>query len=99
MTGPLTQVLTAFEEGAASLADVAAATGLSADVVAASVGHLVRMGRLEARELSMGCPGGGCSTCASALFDRTPGCGASGPSSARRGPALVALSLRRPTGA
>jgi len=96
VSGPLTRVLDAFGAGAASLGEVESVTGLSPDVVAASVDHLVRMGRLEAARLSMGCPTGGCGTCASGAADGTAGCGAPAPSSGRRGPALVALTLRRP---
>jgi FeoC like transcriptional regulator len=95
VSGPLTLVLDAFGAGAASLGEVESATGLSRDVVAASVDHLVRMGRLEAAQLSMGCPTGGCGTCASGTADGAAGCGAPAPSGGRRGPALVALTLRR----
>ncbi|HOA89993.1 hypothetical protein [Propioniciclava tarda] len=96
MSGPLTRVLDAFEAGASSLAEVQASTGLSRDVVDASVDHLIRLGRLDARELAMGCPSGGCGGCASGTTEGTAGCGAPGPSSGRHGPALVALTLRRP---
>jgi len=96
VSGPLTRVLDAFGAGAASLAEVEAATGLSADVVSASVDHLVRLGRVDAELLSMGCPTGGCGTCASGTTEGAAGCGAPGPSLRRRGPALVALTLRRP---
>ena len=99
MKGPLTRVLDAFEAGAGTLGDIEDATGLTRDVVSASVDHLVRMGRLEARALSLGCPSGGCGTCASAAADGAAGCGASGPSAGRRGAALVALTLRRPQSA
>ncbi|MDO5534570.1 MAG: FeoC-like transcriptional regulator [Propionibacteriaceae bacterium] len=95
MSGPLSAVLGAFADGAHSLADVSARTGLPSDVVQASVDHLVRLGRLEARELAMGCPSSGCGSCASASADGGPGCGASGPDAGRRGPVLVALTLRR----
>lgn len=97
MSGPLTQVLDAFAAGAASLADISARTGLSADVVRASVVHLVRLGRLDAKELAAGCPASGCGSCASGMPDGSAGCGASGPSGARTGPVLVALALRTPT--
>lgn len=93
--GPLRAVLDAFEAGATSLAEVVEHTGLDAGVVNAAVDHLVRSGRLDAKELSMGCPGGGCGTCASGRSDGTAGCGAAGPSAQRRGPVLVALSLHR----
>lgn len=90
---PLRSVLDAFTSGARSRADLERVTGLRADVVDAALDHLVRMGRVEARELSTGCPTGGCGTCASGVDD-APGCGASGPSPQRRGPVLVQLSLR-----
>lgn len=95
MSGPLSDVLAAFEAGAPSLAEVARVTGLPRDVVTASVDHLVRLGRLDARELAVGCPGGGCGTCASGSPDGTPACGSAGPSVSRQGPVLVAISLRR----
>ena len=95
MSGPLSSVLAAFEAGASSLADIAARTGLTADVVQASVDHLLRLGRLRASELAVGCPASGCGSCASASAEGTPGCGAAAPSAGRRGPVLVALSLRR----
>lgn len=93
---PLHAVMAAFEEGATSLHDIALRTSLSPDVVNASVEHLVRIGRLDAKELSMGCPSGGCGSCASGLPDGHAGCGSAGPSTARTGPVLVALSVRRP---
>lgn len=93
MSGPLTQVLDAFAAGATSLAEVGERTGLAPDVVRASVDHLVRTGRLEAKELAVGCPTGGCGTCASGVAGE-PGCGASEASAVRGGPVLVALSVR-----
>ncbi|RBY82058.1 hypothetical protein DQ238_05480 [Geodermatophilus sp. TF02-6] len=93
--GPLRSVLTAFESGARSRTEVCARTGLRRDVVDAAVEHLLRMGRLDARELTVGCPDGGCGSCASGVGDR-PGCGAAGPSARRSGPVLVSLSVRRP---
>ncbi len=95
MSGPLAAVLAAFEGGASSLVEVQSRTGLPRDLVDAGVAHLVRLGRLDARELAMGCPGGGCGSCASGTESGTPGCGADGPSSARVGPVLVALTLGR----
>ncbi|WP_181833834.1 FeoC-like transcriptional regulator [Acidipropionibacterium virtanenii] len=92
--GPLSQVLSAFREGAGSLDQIAERTGLPGTIVRTSVGHLIRMGRIQAKELSAGCPGGGCSSCASATAEGTPGCGAAGPSPLRRGPVLVELRLR-----
>jgi hypothetical protein len=92
---PLRSVLGAFEDGARSRAGVCDRTGLRRDVVDAAIEHLVRMGRLEARELTGGCPDGGCGSCASGSGD-APGCGAPAPSARRSGPVLVSLSLRRP---
>ncbi|HEX2905064.1 MAG TPA: hypothetical protein VHO01_16545 [Jatrophihabitans sp.] len=94
MSAPLRSVLTAFEGGARSRAEVGQATGLTADVVDAAITHLVRIGRLEARELATGCPSGGCGSCASGAGD-SPGCGAPAPSPHRSGPVLVQLSIRR----
>lgn len=92
---PLRSVLTAFEDGARSRTEVCATTGLRRDVVDAAIEHLLRMGRLDARELTVGCPDGGCGSCASGHGD-APGCGASGPSARRSGPVLVTLSVHRP---
>lgn len=94
MSTPLRAVLDAFAAGARSRVDVARATGLRDDVVDAAIAHLVRIGRIEARELSLGCPGGGCGSCASGV-DGAPGCGADSPSPRRSGPTLVQLSVRR----
>lgn len=92
-SGPLTAVLAAFDDGAHSLGDVATRCGLPLDTVRASVDHLVRMGRLEANELAIGCPSGGCRSCASGT-DSGAGCGSTGPSSRRSGPVLVTITLR-----
>ena len=92
---PLAAVLAAFEQGATSLDEVARVTGLDRQVVEVGVDHLRRMGRIEARELAMGCPSGGCGGCASANADGSAGCGAAAPSATRTGPVLVQLSLRR----
>lgn len=93
--GPLRQVLAEFEAGSSSIAQIAVRTGLDEDSVRAAVDHLVRSGRLEERHLAMGCPSGGCGSCASASADGGPGCGASGPSAQRSGPTLVQLTVRR----
>lgn len=93
--GPLVAVLAAFEAGCRSLDEVGRRAGLSRDVVDAAVEHLVRLGRVEAKELAIGCPSGGCGTCASGTAEGAAGCGAAGPSPARSGPVLVTLSLRR----
>lgn len=95
-TGPLTSVLAAFGSGARSLDEVAVRCVLPLDTVRACVDHLVRLGRLEAKELAIGCPSSGCGSCASATGDGTAGCGSSAPSSRRSGPVLVAISVRRP---
>ncbi|GAA1393615.1 FeoC-like transcriptional regulator [Luteococcus peritonei] len=92
---PLAAVLQAFQQGATSLDEVARMAGLDREVVGAGVEHLRRMGRIEARELSMGCPSGGCGSCASGTDEGTAGCGAAAPSATRSGPVLVQLSLRR----
>ncbi|AKT52473.1 hypothetical protein ADJ73_00345 [Arsenicicoccus sp. oral taxon 190] len=89
------QVLSAFEDGAASLDEVARRTGLTRASVDAAVDHLVRMGRVDARELAAGCPDGGCGSCASGTSEGAAGCGAPGPSGRRSGPVLVQLTLRR----
>ncbi len=65
MSGPLQRVLSAFDDGYESLAAIAAATGLDRSVVEAAVDHLVRTGRVQAQQLSVGCPSGGCGSCAS----------------------------------
>lgn len=93
--GPLTAVLAAFDAGAHSLDDVATRCGLPLDTVRASVDHLVRMGRLEAQELAIGCPTGGCGSCASGTGTGSAGCGSSAPSGRRSGPVLVTISVRR----
>jgi hypothetical protein len=91
--GPLRAVLSAFEDGASTLPDVARVTGLSRELVDAAVDHLVRMGRIDASELTIGCPDGGCGSCASGSAG-SAGCGAAGPSATRSGPVLVALTVR-----
>jgi hypothetical protein len=87
-------VLTAVGDGAPTLDAVARATALPRDVVEAAVHHLVRAGRLSAAELSIGCPVGGCGSCAFGSA-AGPGCGADGPSTQRSGPVLVAFTIRR----
>lgn len=94
MSGPLHAVLGAFEAGATTLAEVCKRTGLAREAVDGAVAHLRRMGRLDSKELAMGCPTGGCGSCASGKADGSSGCGATGPSNQRRGPVLVQLSLR-----
>jgi hypothetical protein len=69
-------------------------SGLEESVLRAAVDHLVRSGRIESRELSMGCPESGCGGCASASDAGTPGCGLSAPVPGRRA-GLVTLTLSR----
>lgn len=95
MSGPLSEVLAALRGGATSLTEVASITGLSRSLVDAAVDHLVRLGRIDAKELSMGCPSSGCGGCASGTAEGQAGCGAVGPSPLRRGSVLVSLSVRR----
>lgn len=92
---PLHAVMDAFGAGATSLDEVAQRTGLSRDMVTASVDHLIRLGRIDAKQMSMGCPSGGCGSCASGTESGAPACGAEAPSRERRGPVLVTLQLRR----
>jgi len=92
---PLTAVLQAFEAGCGTLDEVARSSSLDRDVVDAAVEHLVRLGRLNAGVLAVGCPDGGCGSCATGVGD-APGCGSAGPSATRSGPVLVALSLTGP---
>lgn len=95
---PVTAVLAALQGGARSLAEVAERTGLGRDVVDAAITHLVRLGRLEAEELAIGCPSAGCGGCVSGTAEGTAGCGSSAPSTRRSGPVLVALRVSRPPG-
>ncbi len=93
--GPLSAVLRAFDEGVHSLDEVAGRCDLSPEVVRACVDHLVRTGHLEAGELAVGCPPGGCGSCASGTADGAARCGAPGPSTRRAGSVLVTLTVRR----
>lgn len=93
MSRPLTAVLDSIAAGSHSLQEIADHTGLSRDVVTAAVDHLVRLGRLQASSLAVGCPPAGCGGCASGSGEGTPGCGSGAPSPSRRGRTLVALTL------
>ena len=96
MTGPLSAVLAAIEDGRArSLTEIEAATGLSAGVVSACVDHLVRMGRLTTEILSFGCHGGDCGSCAIRSAEGADGCHEATSASGRRGPGLRTLTLTR----
>lgn len=64
---PLTQVLSAVRSGSSTTAEITRRTGLSSDVVAAAVHHLIRLGRIEqAPAGSPTCPATGCGGCPSA---------------------------------
>jgi len=71
--GPLSAVLAAVRGGARSLPEVARRAGLSDEMARAVVDHLVRSHRLLVRQLTSGCPSGGCGSCALA-----PGCAVPG---------------------
>ena len=60
--GPVRAVLAGVAAGHATVAELAGATGLPADLVAAVVGHLVRTGRVAACGAST-CPATGCAGC------------------------------------
>lgn len=93
MTRGVSAVLAAIESGATTIDEVAVRCGLSHDLVELAIDQLVRMGRLDARELSHGCPSDGCRTCTSAAEDGSPACGSDRPSAQRSGPVLVAWSV------
>lgn len=91
--GPLSLVLAEVRAGTPTVAGIALRSGLDESVVRAAVDHLVRSGRIESRELSIGCPPSGCGGCASATAG-APGCGLPAPVPGRR-PGLVTLTLSR----
>ncbi len=78
--GPLSLVLAEVRAGTPTVAGIALRSGLDESVVRAAVDHLVRSGRIESRELSIGCP--------------PSGCGLPAPVPGRR-PGLVTLTLSR----
>lgn len=92
--GPLSTVLAELEAGTPTVAEMVRHSGLDESVLRAAVDHLVRSGRVESRELSMGCPASGCGGCASAGDDGAPGCGLPSPVPGRRA-GLVTLTLSR----
>lgn len=79
MSGPLSTVLAEMQAGTPTVAEIVRRSGLDDSVVRAAVDHLVRSGRVESRELSMGCPASGCGGCASATEEGAPGCGLPSP--------------------
>jgi len=94
VSGPLTTVLAEMQAGTPTVAEIVRRSGLEDSVVRAAVDHLVRSGRVESRELSMGCPASGCGGCAAATVDGAPGCGLPSPVPGRRA-GLVTLTLTR----
>jgi len=64
MTGPLAQILAAFDTGVRSVPEITRTTGLNRDLVEAAVDHLVSTGRLKAEPLASGCPESACGGCA-----------------------------------
>ena len=94
MSGPLRTVLAELEAGTPTVAEIVRRSGLEESMVRAAVDHLVRSGRVESRELSMGCPESGCGGCGSASDAGTPGCGLAAPVPGRRA-GLVTLTLTR----
>ena len=63
MSGPLSEVIAALQQGARSLPEIVQATHLSRDLVDAVVEHLVATGRLKAEPLASGCPSQACGGC------------------------------------
>ena len=94
MSGTLSTVLAEMRAGTPTVAEIVRRSGLDDSVVRAAVDHLVRSGRVESRELSMGCPASGCGGCASATEEGAPGCGLPSPVPGRRA-GLVTLTLTR----
>ncbi len=94
MSGPLSVVLAELHAGTPTITEMVRRSGLDESVLRAAIDHLVRTGRVESRELSMGCPESGCGGCASASDAGTPGCGLGAPVPGRRA-GLVTLTLTR----
>lgn len=90
---PTRAVLEQLEDGAGSLSEVAARTGLDKGIVSLAIDRLVAAGYLHAERLAVGCPDGGCTSCPSGERGR-PACGA-----ARRGatgaPVMISLGPAR----
>ena len=92
MSGPLSAVLAEVAAGTPTVAAMAVRTGMDEAVLRAAVEHLVRAGRLDSRELAVGCPPSGCGGCASG--GAGGGCDRPAAVEGRR-PGLVMLSLAR----
>lgn len=84
--GPLREVLAAIDDGAVTSLQIQSRTGLSMDMVRASLQQLQRMGELTAEELATSCASGGCGSCASASAHS---------GTCATGPLLVGLSRTR----
>lgn len=57
------QVLAAFQAGAVTRREIAAATDIEIGLVEAAVDILLRTGQLDTRNLKSNCGVGGCNTC------------------------------------
>lgn len=90
---PLRLVLTIIEDGASSLPEIAARSGLDAGVVTLAIERLVASGHLTSERL-LGCPDDGCGSCPSAREGR-PTCDAASPRGPAAGPVLVTLGPMR----
>ena len=88
-------VLDEIRGGTPTIAEMARRCDLDEAVVRAAIDHLVRAGRIEARELSFGCPPSGCGGCASASTEGEPGCGRAAVAPSGRRAGLVTLTLSR----
>jgi hypothetical protein len=84
---PLRALLEQVEHGTPTVSEMARNTGIGEDLVRAGLAHLLRTGRLQAQELPIGCPPGGCGACVAA-----ESCEAPVESGGRR---LVTLSVVR----
>lgn len=81
--GPLRQIIYELERGTPTVDWIVRNTGLDAQVVRAGIDHLIRSGRVETRELAIGCPPVGCGGCAMAAPEGGPGCGLPSANSGR----------------
>lgn len=62
-TGPLRAILVAREAGAATVEELAAASGCPMEVVRAGMAHLGRLGLLSTAGTTVGCASIGCGGC------------------------------------
>jgi hypothetical protein len=84
--GPLSAVLEAVDAGALTSTEIAGRTGLSMDMIRASLEQLVRMHYLTSEALATACPPSGCGGCSSA---------SAATGTCATGPVLVGLSRTR----